>query len=96
MSHGQHEGHGEVTEKPSKVKTDIRESKQSDGGQEVNLKDFHTNQVVVSRSVTIMMVVGTLRFRRNPANFHKINKKKYSTIIATLGIIYFYLQCQKC
>ena len=39
MSHRQHEGQGEVAEGAGKEKTDIWESKESDGGQEVNLRD---------------------------------------------------------
>ena len=38
MSHGKHEGHRDVSEKSSKVNTDIGESKEGDGGDEINLK----------------------------------------------------------
>ena len=38
VSHGQHEGHRDVSEKSSKVNTDIGESKEGDGGDEINLK----------------------------------------------------------
>ena len=38
VSHGQDEGHREVPEKPSEENRDIWESKQSDGGDQVNLK----------------------------------------------------------
>ena len=41
VSHGQHEGHGEMTEPPSKVNTEVWEGKQSDGGHEVNLKNLN-------------------------------------------------------
>ena len=40
VSHGQHEGQGEVAEGPSEENTDVWESEQSDGGHEVNLTDW--------------------------------------------------------